>query len=151
MKIWDIHRQQPATDAPGQHFELCARARTWYNIRAKHDNMTTAARVLVVDDDPAVLGVFSDMLRSQGYEVWEAATGREGLRMALEKQPYLVLLDVMLPDMTGFDVCRKIKTDPTLPDVFVILVTGQGTDTDSKVEGLESGADDYVVKPVDRA
>jgi len=100
----------------------------------------------MVDDDAAILQIYSELLREEGYEVWEAATGQEGLRAARERRPDLVLLDVMLPDLNGFEVCRQIKADPALPDTFVVLFSSQATSVANKVEGLETGADDYLVK-----
>ena len=85
-------------------------------------NKTTS--ILMVDDDPAILEVYSKILRRQGYDVWEASTGQQGLQVARERHPDLVLLDVMLPDLSGIEVCRQIKADPALVDVFVVLISG---------------------------
>jgi len=110
--------------------------------------MNKATRILVVDDEPAVLQVFSMILRSAGYEVWEASNGMQCLQMTREKRPDLVLLDVMLPDLNGFDLCRQIKADPALLDVFVVLVSGKAISAADKVDGAETAADDYIIKPV---
>ena len=110
--------------------------------------MNKTTRILVVDDEPAVLGVFSLILRRAGYEVWEAANGQQCLQMTREKRPDLVLLDVKLPDLNGIDVCRQIKADPALLDIFVVLVSGKAISAADKVDGAETGADDYIVKPV---
>ena len=110
-------------------------------------NKTTS--ILVVDDDPAILQTYSEILRAEGYEVWEAATGQQGLQATREKRPDLVLLDVMLPDLSGMEVCRQIKADAALTDVFVVLVSGAATGVANKVDGLGTGADDYLVKPLD--
>ena len=110
-------------------------------------NKTTS--ILVVDDDPAILQAYSEILRAEGYEVWEASTGRQGLQAARERRPDLVLLDVMLPDLSGMEVCRQIKADAALTDVFVVLFSGKATDVADKVDGLETGADDYLVRPLD--
>ena len=67
--------------------------------------------ILVVDDVPAILQIYSEILRVEGYEVWEASTGQQGLQAARERRPDLVLLDVMLPDLSGIEVCRQIKAD----------------------------------------
>ena len=113
--------------------------------------MNARTQLLLVDDDAAALQVYSELLRTVGYEVWEASTGQEGLRAARERRPDLVLLDVMLPDISGVEVCRQIKADPALPDTFVVLFSGRATSSAHKVGGLETGADDYLVKtiPVD--
>ena len=111
--------------------------------------MNKATRILLVDDDLGILQLFSEILRSEGYEVWVASTGQQGLQLTLERRPDLVLLDVMLPDISGIDVCKQIKSNPALPDVFVVLVSGLATSTGQKVLGLETGADDYVSKPLE--
>jgi PAS domain S-box-containing protein len=110
--------------------------------------MNEASRILVVDDDPAILQVFSQILRTAGYEVREASTGRQGLQQTREHRPDLVLLDVVLPDMRGVEVCRQIKADAALPDIFVVLFSGEATGPAHKVVGLDTGADDYITKPV---
>ena len=110
--------------------------------------MNKTTRILVVDDEPEIRRVFTLILNAAGYDVLEASTGRHGLQLAREKRPDLVLLDVLLPDLNGMEVCKQIKSDPDLRDVFVILISGGATNATHKVEGLESGADDYMVKPL---
>jgi PAS domain S-box-containing protein len=110
--------------------------------------MNKATRILVVDDEPAVLEVFSMILRRAGYEVWGASNGRQCLQVTRERRPDLVLLDVRLPDLSGIDICRQIKADAALLDIFVVLVSGMATSAADKVDGAETGADDYMVKPV---
>ena len=110
--------------------------------------MNRATRILVVDDEPGILKLFSTILRRAGYEVWEASNGRQCLQMTREKRPDLVVLDVMLPDMNGIDICRQIKADAALLDIFVVLVSGKAISAADKVSGAETGADDYIVKPV---
>jgi PAS domain S-box-containing protein len=110
--------------------------------------MNKATRILVVDDEPAVLEVFSMILRRAGYEVWGASNGRQCLQVTRERRPDLVLLDVRLPDLSGIDICRQIKADAALLDIFVVLVSGMATSAADKVNGAETGADDYMVKPV---
>ncbi|MGA9777145.1 MAG: PAS domain S-box protein [Limisphaerales bacterium] len=106
-------------------------------------------RILVVDDDPEILRVFTQILNDAGYDVLQASKGRAGLQLAREKHPDLALLDVLLPDLNGMELCKQIKADPDLRDVFVVLISGGATNVTHKVEGLESGADDYMVKPFD--
>src|SRR4051794_17365577 len=108
------------------------------------------SRILVVDDDQAVLQMFSQLLVKEGYEVWQSSRGHDGLRMARERRPDLVLLDVMLPDLGGVELCRQIKNDPALADVFVVLISGAATRGAEKAAGLESGADEYMLKRIDR-
>jgi PAS domain S-box-containing protein len=111
--------------------------------------MNKATRILVVDDEPAVLELFSMILRRAGYEVWEASNGQQCLQVTRERRPDLVLLDVRLPDLNGIDICRQIKADAALLDIFVVLVSGKATNAADKVDAAETGADDYIVKPVD--
>jgi PAS domain S-box-containing protein len=110
--------------------------------------MKKVGLILVVDDDGAIRELFSMVLRREGYEVQEAATGQQGLKLAQTRHPDLVLLDVGLPDMSGVEVCRQIKNDPSLKDVFVALCSGEATGEEDKVGGLHTGADEYLVKPI---
>jgi PAS domain S-box-containing protein len=112
--------------------------------------MNMTARILVVDDEPVTREFFSTILHDAGYEVWEAATGQECLQVTRARRPDLVLLDVQLPDLDGFDVCSQIKADAALVDTFVILVSGKATSAAAKATAAETGADDYLVKPVDQ-
>ncbi len=101
-------------------------------------------RILVVEDDPAILMGLGDLLESEGYAVERAADGREALAAFARARPELVLLDIMIPEKSGFDVCREIRrTDSLTP---IVMLTAKGEEVD-KVVGLELGADDYVVKP----
>jgi PAS domain S-box-containing protein len=104
--------------------------------------------ILVVDDSSEIRQLFSSCLRGEGYEVWEAATGQQGLQLTQARFPDLVLLDVRLPDISGVEVCRQIKNDPALKDVFVALCSGEATSDEHKMNGLQSGADEYLVKPL---
>ena len=101
------------------------------------------ARILVVDDEPAVTGLLAYNLRKAGYEVSTAADGREALRLAHAASPDLVLLDLMLPEVDGLDVCRELRKTSNVP---LIMITARGEEID-RVVGLELGADDYVTKP----
>ena len=109
--------------------------------------MKKSGLILLVDDDNDIRHLFSTCLRREGYEVLEAATGRYGLELAQTRFPDLVLLDVGLPDMSGVEVCRQIKLDPKLRDVFVAFCSGEATSDESKVSGFQTGADEYLVKP----
>ena len=92
--------------------------------------------------------LFSTCLRKDGYHVLEAANGKQGLQLAQAHFPDLVLLDVRLPDIGGAEVCRQIKGNPELKDVFIALCSGEATGDEHKVNGLLSGADEYLVKPI---
>jgi PleD family two-component response regulator len=106
------------------------------------------ARILVTDDAPDILLLTRTLLEDEGYEVFEATTGEECLASARQYRPDIVLLDVMLPDVTGTEVCRQIKSDPALGQTFVILVSGVRISSDFQADGLDVGADGYIIKPV---
>jgi DNA-binding response OmpR family regulator len=101
-------------------------------------------RLLLIEDDPAVREGLQMALRHQGHQVDTAATGLDGLERARAGQPDAVVLDLMLPDLDGFEVCRRLRASASLS---IIMLTARGDDFDV-VAGLEAGADDYVVKPV---
>src|ERR1017187_6930148 len=96
--------------------------------------MNRTNRILVVDDDEVVRSVFVKILRGGGYEVSEAATGRQALQLTREQRPDVVLLDVRLPDLSGLEVCRQIKGDANLQDVFVALCSGEATSSENTVD-----------------
>lgn len=102
--------------------------------------MTT---VLVVEDDPAILDAVAYSIGRDGHEVLTAADGAEGLAVARERQPDIVVLDVMLPRMSGLDVCRILRSETPVP---ILLLTARDSEAD-RVQGLELGADDYLTKP----
>ena len=99
--------------------------------------------ILIVEDDATVRETLALNLRAEGYEVDQAEDGEVGLRLARERKPALVVLDVMLPQLDGLTVCRILRRESDIP---IILLTARGTETD-KIIGLETGADDYIVKP----
>lgn len=111
--------------------------------------MSTDAKLLVVDDNPVVLLAFSELLRSAGLNVLEARNGAQALQLARQHLPDLVLLDVVLPDINGVELCRQFKADPDLKSLFVVLLSSSETSTDSKVTGLEAGADGYIARPIE--
>ncbi|MGA1658288.1 MAG: response regulator [Ilumatobacteraceae bacterium] len=102
------------------------------------------ATILLVEDDAGIRAALSLALEDEGYEMLQAPDGRTGLALVAGERPDLVLLDLRLPDISGFEVCREIRANSNLP---IIMVTAQ-TDTHDLVAGLEAGADDYVTKPV---
>jgi PAS domain S-box-containing protein len=105
-------------------------------------------RILMVDDNLPFLELHSYILREAGYEVLAANNGHQALRMMRDRLPDLVVLDVVLPDMSGIEVCRQIKEDAALHDVFVILISGNAISAEQTVDGLATGADDYLFKPL---
>ncbi len=104
------------------------------------------ARVLVIEDEADLREVLEYNLSKEGHRVHLVSTGAEGLRVARETHPELILLDLMLPDMSGTSVCKTLKKEAATRDVRVIMVTAKGEEID-RVVGFELGADDYVVKP----
>src|SRR4051794_27844357 len=102
-----------------------------------------AIRILVVDDEPAILATMAPLLRSQGYEVVTALSGRAAVEAAERDHPDLVVLDLGLPDIEGVEVCRTIRRDQAVP---IIVLSARGAERD-KVAALDAGADDYVTKP----
>ncbi len=104
--------------------------------------MTFVPSLLLIEDDDAIRTALELSLTRQGHRVATAATGEDGLKLLREQRPDLIVLDVMLPGIDGFQVCRRIRRTDQLP---IILLTARSDDI---AVGLESGADDYVVKPV---
>ena len=105
-------------------------------------------RVLVVDDDPDIARFVEVNLRTYGYEVHVASDGLEALDKAHELRPELILLDVMMPKMDGFEVAQRLRSDPRSRNVSIIMLTAKAMSAD-KVLGLTAGADDYIIKPFD--
>jgi DNA-binding response OmpR family regulator len=102
-----------------------------------------SARILIVDDEPAVTDLLAYNFRKAGYEILLAGDGREALKQAYEASPDLILLDLMIPEVDGLDVCRELRKTSQVP---IIMITARGEEID-RVVGLELGADDYVCKP----
>lgn len=112
--------------------------------------MRTPPRILIVDDNPTNVKVLQTRLAAEGYEVITAADGEEGLAAAQQQVPDLILLDVMMPKLDGFEVCRRLRADSAFPFVPIIMVTAMA-DSKDVVMGLEAGGDEYLTKPVDHA
>ena len=108
-----------------------------------------AQRVLVVDDTPMNVDLLVDVLTAKGYEVSAATSGREALASIEKARPDLVLLDVMMPGMTGYEVCEKLRADPKMAMLPVVMVTALDA-KDERVRGLDAGADDFLTKPVNQ-
>jgi DNA-binding response OmpR family regulator/nitrogen-specific signal transduction histidine kinase len=112
--------------------------------------MKPSSVILIVDDEPAGRETLESLLITQGhYQLAFASNGNEALQVAKETQPDLILLDVMMPGMDGFEVCRHLREDPDLCEVPVMMVTALD-DHDSRVQGIEAGADDFISKPFNR-
>ena len=106
-------------------------------------------QILIVDDYPGARYLRSRILSEAGYEVIEASTGDDALRIAASVHPALVLLDVNLPDISGVEVCERLKSDPATADIPVIQITGAWLTSEARDRGLASGAEVYLTEPVD--
>lgn len=106
--------------------------------------MTT--RILIADDEPNILISLEYLMKRQGYEVFVARDGQEALDLLRTHLPRLVLLDVMMPRKSGFEVCQELRADKALEDTLVLMLTAKGRDTDV-AKGLGVGADAYMTKP----
>jgi DNA-binding response OmpR family regulator len=107
-----------------------------------------AARILAVDDSPTILEMIKAILESGGYEVLTAVDGQEALAVARAERPDLILLDVMLPKLDGYRVCRLLKFDQNYRHIPIIMLTAK-TEEQSMATGLRTGADQYLTKPVE--
>jgi class 3 adenylate cyclase/CheY-like chemotaxis protein len=111
--------------------------------------MTEEARILVVDDTPANVRLLEQVLLLAGYEVVTAASGEEGLAKVVSARPDLVLLDVVMPEMSGYEVCRALRADPATALLPVVMVTALDPETE-RIKGIEAGADDFLSKPINQ-
>jgi phosphoserine phosphatase RsbU/P len=110
--------------------------------------MRTTPLILIIEDNPASLEIMNARLSAHGYNIITAVDGAQGFDLALQKLPDLILSDIMMPKMDGLEVCRRLKNDPDIPFIPIILVTAK-TDTKDIVVGLEAGADEYLTKPIE--
>ena len=104
-------------------------------------------KILLVDDERDILEIVSYNLTSEGYQVFTAKNGIEGVAKAKKKQPHLIILDVMMPEMDGIEACEIIRKSPGLENTIITFLTARGEDY-SQVAGFEAGADDYITKPI---
>ena len=111
--------------------------------------MTRKAKILVIDDTPANVKLLADLLTVKGYEVFTAANGEDGLKRLASERPDLVLLDVMMPGMNGYEVCRAIRADAANGILPVVMVTSLDP-TQERIKGLDAGADDFLTKPINQ-
>jgi len=103
-------------------------------------------RILIVEDDPDIVELVAYNLDEEGYETLSALDGQQGIASARQHRPDLIILDIMLPECDGFEVCRTLKADPATAQIPILILSAKSQETD-KVVGLELGADDYVTKP----
>jgi len=112
------------------------------------DNLMVT-RVLVIEDDAGMRESLKDLLSLEEFECDVADTGKKGLAMFQLNRPQLVVLDLQLPDISGYQLCQMLKKDPALRRVPVIMVSGRFTEPQDRIQGFELGADDYFAKPFD--
>jgi CheY-like chemotaxis protein len=108
-------------------------------------------RILIADDEPFIIALLKETLEeleNEGVEILAAGNGVEGWDIIQDKRPSLIFLDVMMPKMSGYEVCQRVKQDPELCKAYVVMLTAKGQEIDRE-RGAEAGADEYVTKPFD--
>lgn len=105
-----------------------------------------AKQILVVDDELFLIRSIEFLLRREGYEVITASNGDEALKIVAQEKPDLIFLDIMMPEVDGFEVCRMIKNQPETKDIYIVILTAKAEDIDYQ-KAFEMGADDYMYKP----
>jgi len=105
-------------------------------------------KIMVVEDSPTYLRKIANFLENLGYEIITAVDGEEALGKAVQENPGLIVLDVILPKKNGFQVCRQLKTSPATQDIKILMITSKSQDSD-RFWGLKQGADEYMTKPFD--
>ncbi len=117
-----------------------------YSHAQKNEADQPSSRVLVIDDEENIIDLITLGLKYEGFEVEAASDGEEGIAAAQRTNPVFIILDWMLPDMDGLEVCRHLRTNPTTQEIPILLLTAKD-EVGSRVEGLNTGADDYLTKP----
>ena len=108
-------------------------------------------RILIADDEPFIIALLKETLEEledEGVEILAAGNGADGWAIIQDKHPSLIFLDVMMPKMSGYEVCQRVKQDPELSKAYVVMLTAKGQEIDRE-RGTEAGADEYVTKPFD--
>lgn len=108
---------------------------------------TNDFKILLVDDEPDILEIVGYNLKSEGYQIFTAENGLEGVDVARKVKPHLILLDIMMPEMDGIEACERIRKTPNLESTLIAFLTARGEDY-SQVAGFDAGADDYITKPI---
>lgn len=104
-------------------------------------------RIVIIEDDPTLRQLLSKKLAPEGFDCVLSPNATSGLKACRDQKPDVVLLDVHLPDQNGIEVCKTLKADPQLRHIPVLIVTGESRGVDKRIEGLDAGADDYILKP----
>lgn len=104
-------------------------------------------RIVVIEDNAGMRALLQKILAAEGFECLAAVDGASGRKACLQEKPDLILLDVHLPDANGIELCRKFKADPALHHIPILILTGEAYTVENRVDGLEAGADDYIIKP----
>lgn len=107
-------------------------------------------KILIVEDDPSFSRAINHIIQKEGYDVITASNGMAGLRMAKDENPDLLILDVMLPGLDGFEICHQLRQEPLTENLPIIMLSAKGQEID-RTTGLKVGANEYLTKPVDRA
>ncbi len=108
-----------------------------------------AKSILIIEDDPSFSRAINHIVEKEGYDVSTASNGMTGLRMVRENPPDLLILDVMLPGLDGFEICSQLRSDPPTAELPIIMLSAKGQETDRET-GLKVGASEYLTKPVNR-
>src|SRR3712207_849000 len=111
--------------------------------------MTRQRTILVVDDTPQNIKLLDAVLTPRGYTVLAASSGQEALQQVMQERPDLILLDIVMPEVDGYEVCRRLREDPSTHMLPVIMITASGER--EKVKAIEAGADDFITKPFNQA
>lgn len=104
-------------------------------------------KILLVDDEPDIIEFLTYNLKKEGFKVYSATNGIDAIKIAKNKKPHLILLDVMMPEMDGLETCKRIREIPKLSKALIVFLTARGEDY-SQITGFENGADDYITKPI---
>lgn len=105
--------------------------------------------ILIIEDDEDIVFLLQTIMERENYKVHVAYNGKDGLKMIGETKPDLILLDIMMPEVNGYEICREIKNDPKTKDIRVIMLSAKALESD-KFWGKETGADEYITKPFER-
>lgn len=107
----------------------------------------TDIKILLVDDEPDILEIIGYNLAAEGYQIITAENGRKAISKAIKEKPQLIIMDVMMPEMGGYEACQQIRNHPDLSDTIIVFLTARGEDY-SQLLGFDAGADDYITKPI---